>query len=169
MGVKETIDAGAAWDEAHERLAAQIAGIVCSRLLDPLEILLGAGDGLRDRVEREARQWTMELLGPDDAVAMRTAIRLVCSLYPGDRPFDPPVEWWATPLGRAVAARAGHPAAEAVSYSVAGAMLGVTRQAVHDLVSRGKLQRGREGGVTVESVRARMNRRSDLAAKAASR
>lgn len=54
--------------------------------------------------------------------------------------------------------RAGHPSAQAVSYSVAGAMLGVTRQGVHDLVTRGKLARHPDGGVTVDSVRARLNR-----------
>jgi len=41
---------------------------------------------------------------------------------------------------------------------VAGAMLGVTRQGVHDLVTRGKLARHPDGGVTVDSVRARRNR-----------
>jgi hypothetical protein len=54
--------------------------------------------------------------------------------------------------------RAGHPSAQAVSYSVAGAMLGVTRQGVHDLVTRGKLARHPDGGVTVDSVRARLHR-----------
>jgi hypothetical protein len=43
---------------------------------------------------------------------------------------------------------------------VAGAMLGVTRQGVHDLVSRGKLDRHPDGGVTTDSVRARRNRRT---------
>jgi hypothetical protein len=37
-------------------------------------------------------------------------------------------------------------------------MLGMTRQGVHDLVTRGKLARHPDGGVTVDSVRARLNR-----------
>lgn len=105
-----------------------------------------------------SRAWAAELLGDDDQVAARTAIRIVAALYPGDTPFDPPAEWWRTPLGQVVLRRAGHPSAEAVSYSVAGAMLGMTRQGVHDLVTRGKLARHPDGGVTVESVRARLDR-----------
>jgi hypothetical protein len=64
----------------------------------------------------------------------------------------------AHPLGQVVLCRAGHPSAQAVSYSVAGAMFGMTRQGVHDLVTRGKLARHPDGGVTVDSVRARLNR-----------
>jgi hypothetical protein len=36
-------------------------------------------------------------------------------------------------------------------------MLGMTRQGVHDLVSRGKLDRHPDGGVTTDSVRARLH------------
>jgi hypothetical protein len=38
-------------------------------------------------------------------------------------------------------------------------MLGITRQGVHDLVTRGKLARHPDGGVKPESVRARLNQR----------
>jgi hypothetical protein len=51
--------------------------------------------------------------------------------------------------------RVGHPGADAVSYATAGAMLGITRQGVHDLVQRGKLLRHPDGGVVPASVRAR--------------
>ncbi|MFC7110608.1 hypothetical protein ACFQQB_65625 [Nonomuraea rubra] len=64
----------------------------------------------------------------------------------------------AHPLGRAVARGAGHPSATAVSYSTAGAMLGITRQGVHDLVKRGKLDKHPEGGVTTSSIHTRLNR-----------
>jgi len=47
-----------------------------------------------------------------------------------------------------------------VSYAVAGAMLGVTRQGVHDLVTRGKLARHPSGGVLTASVRDRLVQRS---------
>jgi hypothetical protein len=36
-------------------------------------------------------------------------------------------------------------------------MLGVTRQAVHDLIQRGKLDRHPDGGVRVSSVRSRLS------------
>ena len=44
-------------------------------------------------------------------------LRLIATLYPSDRAFDPPLEWWRTPLGRVVAKRVGHPSAEAVSLA----------------------------------------------------
>lgn len=102
------------------------------------------------------------LLGDDEQAAAHTAIRIVAALYPGDAPFDPPPPWWRTPLGQVVIRRVGHPSVQAVSYSVAGAMLGVTRQGVHDLATRGKLARHRDGGVTVDSVRARLNRTTTI-------
>lgn len=80
------------------------------------------------------------------------------ALYPGDEPFDPPAGWWGTPLGRAVAQRAGHPAAAAVPVSVAAAMLGITRQGVHDLVRRRKLDRDPDGAITTASIQARLSR-----------
>lgn len=81
--------------------------------------------------------------------------RVIASLYTQDEPFAPPAAWWGTPLGQVTLRRIGHPSARTVPYSMAGAMLGITRQGVHDLVARRKLERGPEGGVTVESVRAR--------------
>ncbi|MGW1678342.1 hypothetical protein [Saccharopolyspora sp. NPDC002376] len=44
-----------------------------------------------------------------------------------------------------------------VSFSTAGAILGITRQGVHDLVSRGKLDRHPDGGVRTTSIRARLD------------
>jgi hypothetical protein len=140
-------------------LASQLVGLVENRLLDPLEILLESHSELsrvRTRVVERAGAWASALLGEDDVLAQRTAIRLVITLYPSDGPFNPPPEWWRTPLGRVMARRAGHPGAEAVSYAVAGAMLGITRQGVHDLVTRGKLDRHEDGGVTTASVQRRI-------------
>lgn len=128
------------------------------RLLDPLEILLDGDEAVgsaRTVVSRRAEAWASVMLGPDEQAAVRMIARVISSLYPQDGPFEPPAEWWRTPLGQVVLRRAGHPSAQAVSYSVAGAMLGITRQGVHDLVTRHKLERHPEGGVTVESVRAR--------------
>lgn len=147
----------------HVDLRNDLIRLVTSRLLDPLEILLPQADltGLRQSVEADAEMWAAQLLGPDDAVARQTAIRLMTVLHPGDAPFDPPDAWWATPLGRVTARRAGHPSKEGVSFGVAGAMLGITRQGVHDLVSRNKLARHPDGGVTVASIRARLDHRRE--------
>jgi hypothetical protein len=145
----------------HAALADDLKRVIGSRLIDPLDILFGAGEELRERLDTQAREWADVLLGPDDQAASYTAIRLVSALYPSDAPFDPPPAWWGSPFGQAVLRRAGHPAAVAVPFSVAAAMLGITRQGVHDLTVRGKLQRDPEGGVTVESVRARLAARAE--------
>ncbi|WP_433269007.1 hypothetical protein ACQPZF_05750 [Actinosynnema sp. CS-041913] len=138
-------------------LADQIAAIIRSRLLDPVEILFGDAGDLSERTDALAGRLADAILGDDERAAVHAIARLIGALYPSDGPFDPPAEWWRTPLGQATARRLGHPAAQAVSYSVAGAMLGVTKQGVHDLVRRGKLTRDADGGVTTESVRARLN------------
>jgi hypothetical protein len=147
----------------HVDLRDDLVRLVSSRLLDPLEILLPQVDldELREQVRIDAEMWAAQLLGEDDALARRTVIRLMAVLYPGDAPFDPPDTWWATPLGRVTARRAGHPSKEGVSFAVAGAMLGITRQGVHDLVSRNKLLRHPDGGVTVASIRARLSLRRE--------
>ncbi|MFB9906784.1 hypothetical protein [Allokutzneria oryzae] len=144
-------------------LAEQLAALVGTRLLDPLEILLGADwtlTKLERRTRTQAAVWAKELLGRSDRTATQTAVSLIATLYPGDGPFDPPAAWWQTPFGQVVAYRVGHPTIAGLSYSTAGAMLGVTKQAVHDLVNRGKLVRHEDGGVTSESVRLRLRQRS---------
>lgn len=142
----------------HVALARHLTDLVTARLLDPLEILLEdarAVAALRERVRIDAEVWAAQLLGPDERRAATTASRLLGALYPGDEPFDPPPRWWATPFGQAVLLRIGHPWRERVSYAGAGAMLGITRQGVHDLVTRGKLRPHPDGGVTTASVRER--------------
>ena len=143
----------------RDELAEQIVRLLDIRLLDPLEVLLDgddAVDALRRLVRLRAAGWADGMRGADDRTAVRTAARLVATLYPGDRPFDPPADWWRTPLGRTVACRMGHPGAENVSYGTAGAMLGISRQAVHDLVRRGRLPRHPDGGVPSAAVRDRL-------------
>ncbi|WP_053737273.1 hypothetical protein [Nocardia sp. NRRL S-836] len=137
--------------------------LVTSRLLDPLEILLPTADldELHDQVHADAGTWAQQLLTGSDRQARHLVIRLLTVLHPGDTPFDPPDDWWATPLGRVAARRAGHPSRQHVSFAVAGAMLGITRQGVHDLVNRNKLQRHPDGGVTVESIQIRLAQRRD--------
>lgn len=149
--------------DQHAALVTHLSALVTALLVDPLEILLELDQSrLRQQVGAQAEVWADRLLGPDDQLAARTAAQLVSSLYPGDRPFSPTVEWWRTPLGQVVASLIGHPTAEALSYAEAGAMLGITRQGVHDLVSRGKLEPHPAGGVTNASVRARVKSRAAL-------
>lgn len=145
----------------HVELVAELVRLLEVRVIDPLDILLNSEELLapiKDRLHVEAEVWAAQLLGPDRRLATLTAARLIGVLFPGDEPFDPPEQWWRTPLGRAVARGAGHPSAQAVSYSTAGAMLGITRQGVHDLVKRGKLGKHPDGGVTTSSIHARLNR-----------
>jgi len=97
-----------------------------------------------------------QLTSGDDHIAAETVIDLAAA---GVIPDDPGLAWWASALGRAVAASVGHPSATHVSYSVAGAMLGITRGRVGQLVADGKLERHSDGGVDVGSIRRRIAER----------
>jgi hypothetical protein len=144
---------------SKKELVEQIVRLLDIRLLDPLEVLLEGDDAveaLRRLVRVRAARWADQMHDGDDVTAAGAAIRLIATLYPDDRAFDPPVDWWRTPLGAVVARRVGHPAAESVSYATAGAMLGITRQGVHDLVRRGRLPRHPDGGVPSAAVRERL-------------
>jgi len=147
------------WRPAHEELARDLNRLIEARVLGPVDVLFGLDKDLRRRAFESVLGWTEELLGPDDDAARMTAIRLISTLFPSDEPFNPPTDWWGTPFGRAVLLRAGHPSAEAVSFTVAAAMLGISRQGVHDLARRGKVQPHPDGGVTVDSVQARLKER----------
>jgi hypothetical protein len=140
-------------------LVEQIVRLLDIRLLDPLELLLEGDDvvdAMRQVVRIRAGRWADALRNGDDVTAVGTAARIVSALYPGDRAFDPPVDWWRTPLGQTTARRVGHPSAESVSFATAGAMLGISRQGVHDLVRRGRLPRHPDGGVPSLAVRDRL-------------
>ncbi|MDY7090178.1 MAG: hypothetical protein SYR96_34435 [Actinomycetota bacterium] len=142
-----------------DALIEQIVRLLDVRLLDPLEVLLegdDAVDALRRLARLRAQTWASTLLDGDDTAATTTAARLIATLCPGDGPFDPPADWWASPLGQVVARRAGHPWSESISYAIAGAMLGISRQGVHDLVKRGRLPRHPDGGVPSAAVRDRL-------------
>ncbi|ASO22940.1 hypothetical protein FHR81_003601 [Actinoalloteichus hoggarensis] len=143
----------------HVALVEDLRRLVASRLIDSVEILLPvepALAALRERLRIDAEVWAAQLLGPDDRLASGVLARLIAALYPGDSGFDPPADWWRTPLGRVTARRLGHPTVENVPFAQAGAMLGITRQGVHDLVRRGKLTGHPAGGVSADSVRDRL-------------
>lgn len=151
---------------SHDELQDQLVRLIDARLLDPLEILLDDDEvisGVRAAVGSRASTLARELVDADDATAVGTIMRVVATLYPGDHAFDPPIDWWRSPLGQVVARRVGHPTAERISYPVAGAMLAITRQGVHDLVTRGKLIRHPQGGVTPASVRDRLSEKGNTA------
>jgi hypothetical protein len=140
-------------------LTEQLLQLLDHRLLDPLEILLDDDQpsaAVRVLLRRRVAEWAAALQGDDDAAAVQVIARLIGTLYPDDRAFVPPPDWWRTPFGQIVVRRAGHPYAVAVSYATAGAMLGISRQGVHDLVRRGRLPRHPDGGVPVSAVRDRL-------------
>jgi hypothetical protein len=148
----------------RSELLEQIAGLLDVRLLDPLEVLLEGDDAvlaLRRLVRIRAGQWADAMRDGDDVTAVMTGARLIATLYPGDRAFDPPIDWWRTPLGQTIARRVGHPSADSVSYGTAGAMLGISRQGVHDLVRRGRLPRHPDGGVPSSAIRDRLRIQED--------
>ncbi|MDL4813626.1 hypothetical protein [Actinomadura opuntiae] len=143
--------------ETHAALHRQLVAEIEARFLAPLDALLDGTEPLavlRRRLDADAQMWATRMLGPDEAQARSAAAQVLAVV----RPFDPPPDWWGTPFGRVVLRLIGHPARESVSRSVAGAMLGITRQGVQDLVNRGKLTRHPDGGVSVASIRARANR-----------
>lgn len=143
----------------HTALVDDLVASIDRRLVDPLEIVLGTSgpvDDLRARVRIDAQLWAAQLLGPDQTQAVATATRLVAALFPGDGAFTPRQDWWASPFGRVVARRVGHPGSTRVSPVEAAAMLGITRQGVHDLLRRGKLTRDPDGRVDTAGVRARL-------------
>jgi hypothetical protein len=148
----------------RSELLEQIARLLDVRLLDPLEVLLEGDDAvmaLRRLVRIRAGQWADAMRDGDDVTAVMTGARLIATLYPGDRAFDPPIDWWQTPLGQTIARRVGHPSADSVSYATAGAMLGISRQGVHDLVRRGRLPRHPDGGVPSSAIRDRLRTQED--------
>ncbi|MDI6097510.1 hypothetical protein QLQ12_02710 [Actinoplanes sp. NEAU-A12] len=144
---------------ATSGLTEQLLRLLDNRLLDPLEILLDddqPSGAVRVLLRRRVAEWAETLQGGDDAAAVHVIARLIGTLYPDDHAFAPPADWWRTPLGQIVVRRVGHPYAASVSYATAGAMLGISRQGVHDLVRRGRLPRHPDGGVPVSAVRDRL-------------
>ncbi|MEV6298788.1 hypothetical protein AB0M02_05205 [Actinoplanes sp. NPDC051861] len=140
-------------------LAEQLLRLIDSRLLDPLEILLEDDrevTRLREQLRLRAAEWADTIEHGSNSTAVRALARLIATLYPDDHAFAPSVDWWRAPLGQATVRLVGHPFAHSVSYATAGAMLGISRQGVHDLVKRGRLPRHEDGGVPVAAVRRRL-------------
>jgi hypothetical protein len=134
--------------------ANQIADEIEARHIWPLESNLGPDEVwnyIRQRAAATAQMMAAQLVSGDDKLAAQTAIDLASLILPDDIPDD----FWATPLGRLIAKSVGHPSEEGVPYSVAAAMLGVSKTRVQQLVDAGKLERHPGGGITSASVRLR--------------
>jgi len=146
---------------AIQALAAQLCDEVGAvvfglmGLFGPAEELLRLDEVLHAR----AVMWAAQLLGEDDNIAADTVNDLASVLWPGQ--CEPVIDW-TSPLGRAMARSVGHPNAKEVTYSVAGAMLGVTKQRVGQWVDDGRLSRGDISGVTSDSIRNFLRGRASL-------
>lgn len=107
-------------------------------------------------VAARVAEWAAQLASDDDRLAAQIVIDLACVLWPDG--CEPPAEWWRTPVGRLFARSLGRDDADAVTHSVAAAMLGVTRGTVAQMVHRGTLDRHPDGGVLRASVLHRLGR-----------
>lgn len=97
----------------------------------------------------------------DDRLSAQTCIDLMCLLWSAAAPEDcGHAAWWTTPLGRLCARSLGRDDAEAITHSVAAAMLGVHPGTVAQLAHRGTLDRHPDGGVLRSSVLQRIARRT---------
>lgn len=118
------------------------------------EQLLDAGAGLASAV----RRLSDDLCSADDRLAAQAAVDIVNALWPHSAPCPDDPSWWSTPLGRMVARSGGVDGSDAVTRSVAAAMLGVHPGTVARLVDRGTLDRHPDGGITRAAVFARLAR-----------
>lgn len=110
-------------------------------------------------LEARCRSIVAQLCGDDDRLAAGSCVSIMCVLWSTGDPEDSGnPQWWRTPLGQACARSLGRTDAEAVTHSVAAAMLGVAKGTVSTMVSRGTLDRHPDGGVLRASVLQRLGR-----------
>lgn len=135
----------------RDPLARQIRDELDRALCGPVGALCGLdlADMIRHRIVERAEWIAAVLTGDDDHETAETVIDLLHAIHGS---CDPDPAWWSTPLGRACATSLGRDDSEAVSRSVAAAILGVTAGTVQQLVHRGTLDRHPDGGLTRASV-----------------
>lgn len=141
-----------------DRVTAQLAREL-GELIEPLAVLAGPKAALEwpRQLARRARGIALTLCAGDDDDAAETCIDIMNALWPHGTPEHlGHADWWRTPLGQVCARSLGHRDSEAVTISVAAAMLGVTRGTVAQLLNRGKLDRHPDGGVLRASVLQRL-------------
>lgn len=95
----------------------------------------------------------------DDQLAAEACTTILNALWPDTSPEHVDRgDWWRTPLGRLCARTLGRNDTDAVTQSVAAAMLGVTRGTIAQMVHRGTLDRHPDGGVLRSSILQRLAR-----------
>lgn len=139
-----------------EAVARQLQDELDRAIAAPAGSLLGLDLGglLAERIATRAALLADQLCqDEDDRLAAETVIDVMAALWPSCEPEQAgEADWWRTPLGRMCARSLGHTDSDAVTYSVAAAMLGVARGTVSTLASRGTLERHPDGGITRASV-----------------
>lgn len=140
-------------------LTDQIADLLADRalLLGHLMGDDGAGSRWATMARSQAAHLAEILTTSNDEHEVAELVRNLGALEWGDE-AQPTTEWWRSPLGRVTAASTSidpGARAEALSPTIAGEMLGISRQRVQQLVDTGKLERHPDGGVTRASVLAR--------------
>lgn len=89
----------------------------------------------------------------DARLAGQACIDVMNALWPETTPEERGrPEWWNSPLGRTCARSIGTDEAEAVTYTVAAAMLGRPRGSVGAMANRGQLKKHPKGGVLRSSI-----------------
>jgi hypothetical protein len=95
-------------------------------------------------VDKAAAELSTGLMG-----GVLANVALVCRLAHAE---EQDATWWGSPVGRAVAQQIGYTSPE-VPRSIVLAILGVSRQRVHELVQLGRLRNAFPGmGITQESL-----------------
>lgn len=145
-----------------EAVARQLQDELDRALVVPVGSVLGLdlADMLAERIQARSDLLAAQVCqDDDDRLAAQSVIDLMAVLWPRCSPEDVgEADWWRTPLGRMCARSLGRGDSDAVTYSIAAAMLGVARGTVSTLVSRGSLDRHPDGGVTRASVLLRLAR-----------
>lgn len=124
-------------DELHARVVMPLAGL----LGVDIEAIL------RLRVQERAEALVSQL--QDEGEAKSVAVDLMKAIWQDQ---DPHPEWWGTPLGCLCASVLATTATEAITHSVAAAILNVPRGSIGTMVHRGVLERHPRGGVSRASV-----------------
>lgn len=145
-------------------LQDQIRHELGATLADPVGCLLGLDldTAIRTRINERVEWIAATVARGADHERAELVIDIMNALF-GDG--EPPIEWWGTPLGQACAGSLGVDTAEAVSQSVAGAILGVTRGTIAQMLARGGthcLERHPDGGIVLASVLRERDRRDGL-------
>lgn len=142
--------------------ALQIVDELDRTLAGPVGSLLGLdlSQQISQRILVRAPMLAAQLSeGADDRLAAQTVIDLMTALWPHASPEHVGhADWWRTPVGRLCARSLGRDDAEAVTQHVAGAMLGVTRGTIAQMLARGTLDRHPDGGVLRASILQRLGR-----------